>query len=94
MEAPAFASWPLDWVTAVIAAGRATCGVSLAAAWMKAQPQAAKQRHLRGELLGAVQWAKATVAELGHIRRARHPVAVPGLLEYVVDELLRRLENP
>ncbi|GBF95390.1 hypothetical protein Rsub_08352 [Raphidocelis subcapitata] len=93
---PAFAGWPVDAVVEVMEDAGPLTAFGAAVAWMEAQPQPAKRRHVWPQLLDAVGWAEASSSELRAIRQHASAARVPGLegrLLDAYDDLCTRLEQ-
>lgn len=93
---PAFSSWPVDAVVEAVKLSEALQGFKAAAAWMTAQPKAAKHRHHWPKLLDALSWSDASRVDLKAIVQHKAANSVPGLQQRVVaafDALCEQLER-
>ena len=89
---PAFAGLPADAVVEVVAKADPLPAFNAAVAWMEAQPQPAKQRHVWPRLLDAVAWGKASSSDLQAMRRHASAASVPGLQERLLEAAVLRCQ--
>jgi hypothetical protein len=94
-DAAGFASWPLGCVAAVLEHAPAAEAFAAAAAWMAAQPPSpGLAERCWPDLLGAIRWHEASVADLREVwQRGGAAGTVPGLADRLVLVLMASCER-